>query len=278
MSRILIITHTHDDFLNREYLLRSLMSHWTGAGHQVSVVEGTDHWPEADIAILHVDLTVIPEAYCLAAQRYPVLINASTTDLRKSRYSRHLVRPGDSWRGPVIVKTELNCGGVPELRAAQLQQRHEGQIDSEDAINTFTVIEGTYPIFRSIDEVPDKLWQNPGIVAERFLPEQDQDEGYWMRAWVFLGDRERCSRLRATKPVIRGNSIIAREPAPVPDELRAVRERLGFDYGKFDFVVHDGKTILFDVNRTPHAPPAVPGIDIANAELARGLDSFLKER
>jgi hypothetical protein len=29
------------------------------------------------------------------------------------------------------------------------------------------------------------------------------------------------------------------------------REALGFDYGKFDYVEHDGEPILLDANKTP---------------------------
>jgi hypothetical protein len=64
----------------------------------------------------------------------------------------------------------------------------------------------------------------------------------------------------------------------VPDEIRAERERMGFDYGKFDFVVNDGKAVLFDANRTPHAPPPGPELAAANAELARGLEAIIRDR
>jgi hypothetical protein len=55
---------------------------------------------------------------------------------------------------------------------------------------------------------------------------------------------------------VKVGSAIAHESAQVADALRAERARLGFDYGKFDFISHDGRPILFDVNRTPGAPPA----------------------
>jgi len=113
-------------------------------------------------------------------------------------------------------------------------------------------------------------------VVERFLPEQDA-RGFWLRAWVFFGDRERCTRYCGTLPIVKSAEIIAREPVPVPDELRAERERLGFDYGKFDFVVRDGRAILFDANRTPSAPPLSPEMDASNARLAGGLDALLRK-
>ena len=37
----------------------------------------------------------------------------------------------------------------------------------------------------------------------------------------------------------------------ITDELRAWRERLRFDFGKFDYVYHGERFVLLDVNRTP---------------------------
>jgi hypothetical protein len=76
---------------------------------------------------------------------------------------------------------------------------------------------------------------------------------------------------------VKAGSILAREPVPVPDELRAERQRLGFDYGKFDFVVRDDRPILFDANRTPSSPPppVTAELTASNANLARGLDAWL---
>jgi hypothetical protein len=38
---------------------------------------------------------------------------------------------------------------------------------------------------------------------------------------------------------------------PVSEEILEVRRRLGFDYGKIDYVVHEGQVVLIDVNTTP---------------------------
>jgi hypothetical protein len=62
----------------------------------------------------------------------------------------------------------------------------------------------------------------------------------------------------------------------VPEALRAERARLGFDYGKFDFVVVDGEAVLLDANRTPSAPPPSAAMDRSNAHLAGGLDAWLE--
>jgi hypothetical protein len=274
MAHIVIVTHAHDYFGREPYLLGSIAGLWTDAGHRVTVVAGLGNWPDGDLAILHVDLSVIPQAYVEASRRYPVVVNGAVLDIRKSLVSRCLLRRDDDWTGPVIVKTDLNCGGVPELRLRHLNLREDRPAAVPARPESYSV--HPYPILESARDVPAAVWDNPGLVVERFLPEQD-DRGFWMRAWVFLGDRERCTRYLGTHPIVKAGSILAREPVPVPDELRAERQRLGFDYGKFDFVVRDDRPILFDANRTPSSPPppVTAELTASNANLARGLDAWL---
>ncbi|HET7161446.1 MAG TPA: hypothetical protein VFI32_02065 [Rhodanobacteraceae bacterium] len=274
MARLAVITHTYDNFRGRKPLLGSLAAHWAGAGHAIDVIEGLGDWPNADAAIIHVDLSVVPEAYRAAAKRYPIVLNGNATDIRKTRVSRNLLKRGDDWTGPVVVKTDLNFSGIPERFALECFRRDGKTPDLAPVPLAST--DKPYPILRSIDAVPDAIWNNPGLVVERFLPERD-GQGFWMRAWVFFGGRERCTRYCGTHPIVKTSNIIAREPAPVPDELRAERERLGFDYGKFDFVVREGRAILLDANRTPSAPPASSAIDASNADLASGLAALLRK-
>lgn len=273
MAHIVIITHLYDDFQSRDYLLRRLIGYWTDAGDRVLLATELGEWPEGDIAILHVDLSVIPAAYAEASKQYAVVVNGAARDIRKKLVSSNLVRQNDGWTGPVIVKTDLNCGGMPELRLGRILQHHGGQADVP--LGESIYMERPYPILSSAAAVPEAVWNNPGLVVERFLPEQDE-RGFWMRAWVFFGDRERCTRYLGSHPVVKSGNILARDQVPVPEELRAERARLGFDYGKFDFVVRDGKPILLDANRTPWAPPppVSPEMDTSNANLARGLHTL----
>jgi hypothetical protein len=273
MAHIVLITHTYDNFRSRKFLLGTLARHWIDSGHDVSVTAGLGNWPDADIAVMHLDISVTPLAYSEACKRYPVVVNAAATDIRKKRVSRHLVKPNDGWTGAVIVKTDLNYSGIPEMRAAE-QFRREGR---ESDLPRGPIVSTTqpYPILNSVSEVPDDVWNNEGLVVERFLPEQDA-QGYWLRVWVFLGDRERCTRYCSAQPIVKSAEVLARHAVPVPHELRVERERLGFDYGKFDFVVRDGRAILFDANRTPSAPPPSPEIDASNVHLAGGIDALLK--
>ena len=274
MAHIVVITHAYDNFRSRKFLLGTLASHWLDAGHTVSVAAVLGNWPDGDIAVLHLDISVTPVAYSEACRRYPVVVNAAATDIRKTRVSRNLVKPNDGWTGPVIVKTDLNYSGIPEMNAVEQFRREGKPVDLAPGPVVSTT--QPYPILRSAGEVPADVWNNPGLVVERFLPEQDA-RGFWLRIWVFFADRERCTRYCGTQPIIKGPNIVARERATVPDELRAERERLGFDYGKFDFVVREGKAILLDANKTPGSPPPSPEIDASNADLARGLHSMLRK-
>jgi len=274
-AHIVVVTHAFDGFRTGDYLLRTLAGYWADAGHQVSVAAGIDNLPPADIAILHVNLSVLPAAYIEACRRYPVVVNGAAVDIRKTRVSRQLVRPGDQWAGRVIVKTDLNHGGTPEMRLGELAQLHGRPCDlpAEEPVDW----EEPYPVFRSAGEVPDDVWDNPGLVVERFLPEEDA-RGFWMRVWDFCGDRERCTRFLGGDPVVKRTGSLERHPCPVPEEIRAERRRLGFDYGKFDFVVHEGEPLLLDANRTPWAPPRpwTAELEASNADLARGIEAFLQ--
>ena len=59
----------------------------------------------------------------------------------------------------------------------------------------------------------------------------------------------------------------------MPDELVALRQRLGFDFGKFGYLVYDDRAIVFDVNKTPSfaGPLDSPRI----IDLSHGIEDFL---
>jgi hypothetical protein len=270
MARVMVLSHAVDRGRIGDYLVSRLARYWLAGGHDVQAVAGLDYLPPADIAILHVDLTVVPEEYLVAIARYPVVINGAVRDISKRVVSRNLLQRGDNWAGQVFVKPDLNAGGGPEWRLFRKLAAPGTPPPPVPPPN-----EAPYFLFPSLHDMPEEVWSDHGMVVERFLPEREGDE-YCTRAWVFFGDRERCTRYRGTSNIVKSHNILAREPSPVPDELRVERERLGFDYGKFDFVFHDGKPVLFDANRTPGAPPDTLDAERGNADLAGGLDAFLK--
>ena len=265
MATIVILTHEYDPYVRGDYLLKRLSQHWQHSGHEVLVAVGLERLPKADLAVLHVDLSVVPDDYLAALRQFPRVLNGRVVDIRKRRVSKNLLSPRHRWKGAVVVKSDLNCGGLPEWAA-----RRAGVVGLHDAPSEYPGAD--YTILPSMKAVEARVWNDPTRVVERFLPERDP-RGYWLRTWVFLGPVERCTRYLSRTPIVKGRSIEDREPVPVPRPLRAERLRLGFDYGKFDFVLHQGKVVLFDANRTPAGSP--PGLDEADRLLATGIDSFL---
>jgi hypothetical protein len=272
MATIVILEHLMQKDFRQPYLAYALAERWQADGHNVLVHHGTANPPPGDIAILNVDLTVVPPAYVALLDRYPRVINGRTLDISKRSYSTQILARDSDWDGPVIVKTDRNFGGRIDARLRQrtLAAGLTPDIPAGPAMKQ-------YALLKSVAKVPENVWQTEGIIVEKFLPEKDA-RGFYMRVWLFLGEATRSFRMRADVPIIKSHHIVEREIVAVPDEMRRWRERLGFDYGKFDYVVRDGTPILIDANRTPGAPADYatnPEVAAGMALLARGIDEFL---
>ena len=256
MHHVLIVVHHHDSFDKERYVLREVAEAWRERGIRVTVARGPGERVEADLVVLHVDLTVTPAEYIAFARQYQNVINRDVADISKRAISANLVRRGDGYDGPLIVKTDRNSGGSRERmldermggprRQRWRRLRHRLPWSWQSHLPTTA-----YPVFESPRQVPRAVWYNPALVVERFLPER-RDGHYCLRTWVFLGERETNSLSYASDPVVKSHNILRREVvAEVPDELRRMRRALGFDFGKFDYALVDGKVVLYDVNRTP---------------------------
>ena len=250
MRRIVILLHENDVEAERyDYIAWALRDIWREPGHEVVAVRGLDAIPDADVLLPHLDLTVVPDAYARVLAAHPRALNRGVRDVSKSAISTRLVRPGDGYDGPVIVKTDRNHGGNPDRRllgpggwrqrAARALRRHVVRMPAN-----------AYPIFESPREVPRAMLRNPALVVERFVPEVD-DGLYCSRVYTFCGERHVCSIRRSPRPIVKSDPHAAREETPVHEEIVDLRRRLGFDYGKFDFVVHAGTPVLLDANPTP---------------------------
>ena len=255
------------------YLLFDILEEWRALGHDW-VVATPDRAEEADAAFLHVVPTIVDDEHRQLAASYSFTVNGAAWDIRKRRVSRHLLEPGADWRGPVIVKSDLNNFGKIEqlhnIRAVEAGHAppHRDLPRSTD-----------YRLYAALGDVPQPFWDDPGMVVEKFLPERNCDGTFTLRTWVFLGPRERCTRLIGPNPVSKAAQVLDYQPAEVPDEIRAERERLGFEYGKFDFVIHEGTPILLDANRTPGNPRTLQEhVKKGAANLAAGLDALLRAR
>lgn len=283
MSTLVVITHEYDQFIKvrplsrrREssYFLFDILVELERRGHRVVVTRGVPARPATgDLAILHVDATVTPDAYIDYARTYPACLNLGLADISKRVVSGAVIRGGETWAGPVIVKSNLNCGGAPEVRGNELARRARRALPFPGA----ALVED-YAMYESLSRVPDDVLENPNLVLEKFLPERDGD-GYATRFWVFCGEQERCHRYVARQRIVKGANALRNEPVAVPDELRRLRADLGFDYGKIDFVVHDGKAIVLDVNKTLGRPRKLtPTLKNEAARMADGFEDLLRQR
>jgi hypothetical protein len=265
MHRITILVHDKDTFKSTGYFLHRIATLWHQQGFQLSVQQGLGRVRDVDLAIMHVDRTVTPEPYRKMIAQYPRVLNGKVFDISKRAISRSLVRPGDGYDGPVIVKTNHNYGGIQELKDAGTR------VDERLKRSRLR-----YHVLPSPAEVPKDLWHDPVWVVERFICEKAEDL-YCLRTWMFLGDQETNSLCYSPEPIVKSRNIVRRERiADVPAELRERRRQLGFDFGKFDYAIVDGEVILYDANRTPSLGNFQPEIMMPTIELlARGIHCFL---
>jgi hypothetical protein len=270
MFRVAILIHPCSSPRLRGYWIGPIANSWRERGATVSVISDPHDRTEADVAILHVDLTRIPDDYLAWAKRFKTTVNGGVADISKRAISTNLVRRGDSFDGPVIVKTDRNCAGDPERYIAwvgRVSGRKDLRRDSanerrREARRVLRYGPGqafpNYSIYDSVDKVPEIVWRDRYLVVERFLPEREGDR-YCVRTWLFFGDRERHAIFYSRDPIVKSRSIIGHDQlGDVPEELRERRRELRFDFGKFDYTMVNGKPVLLDANRTPtfgNAPP-----------------------
>ncbi|MSQ02328.1 MAG: hypothetical protein EXR71_10635 [Myxococcales bacterium] len=243
------------------YVLWPLVDVWRESGHTVHVCHGVDAFPAADVIFLHVDLTTVPAHYLQATAGHPCVINRGVADIAKTAISTMIVTTAGAGGGPVIVKTVHNHGGKPERHLEprglarsvrdSLARRGWLPLGYRDWLDPYA-----YPIFASPADVPARVYRNPALVVERFVPEREGDL-YAIRSYSFLGDQSIAERTLSPHPIVKRRDAVAWEQIDTPAEIIALRHQLGFDFGKFDYIVHEGRPVLLDVNRTPafgHSP------------------------
>lgn len=253
-KRIAILTHARQG-LNEDYFLAAIArAFWEPAGHSVVVHAGTSTPPPADLAFLHIDLTLVPEAYRSLPASFPRTVNGSVFDISKRRIADGLVHPGDDYDGPVVVKTDLNHSGVRERALRQAEGRWlSGLRDRLPPRWRGQPPGGSYCVYDRPRLVPGWVWRSPHLVVQQLFTERRGGD-YVIHQWFFLGEAGIVSSMTGSEPLLKWVNHTALLPLhdEVPDEIRRRRVELGFDYGKFDYVVQDGRGRLLDANATPH--------------------------
>jgi len=250
-KRIAILFHKNEKNPRRKYLITFFADIWQKEGNEVIFLFGIKKFVLADLIIVHVDLSVVPDEYLEFAEQYPIVLNGKVKDIRKSTFSKHLVTKNDPYEGKVIVKSDLNYAGRPErhLQPSRFSRilskfpfgRFRGKRYFNSSLN--------YQIFDHSRLVPRAYFKNSHLVVEKFLPEMEKGL-YFSRCFYFLGDRMNCFRLASKHPIVKAINCIRIEQIESHPEVLAYRKALKFDYGHFDYTIHQGNVVLHDINKT----------------------------
>ncbi|MDX6766653.1 MAG: hypothetical protein SFU85_07675 [Candidatus Methylacidiphilales bacterium] len=262
------------------YLVSAMRPIWESWGCRILDVDSPHHWPGADAVFVHVDLTFVPSGYAKEATRYATTLNARADSIAKRTCTSGVIRSGDGYEGPVMVKTNLNHAGIPEVRQwnrqhpparwPRLTNRWPFRKNAADPPPP-SLSKESYTVFASPRLVPPGIYDNPEWVVQRFCTERYGDE-FVLREYYFLGEAE-CLRTEiGREPIFTSGRLIHHAAGPIHGELRSLRQKLGLDYGKIDYVMEDGKPFIFDVNKTIGAdtPPTKASKELASL-LAWGL-------
>jgi len=187
-------------------------------------------------------------ALCAALRARGVrILNAALHDVTKRRLhalvrraglpSAAAEREGDPDER-LIVKTNLNYGGLPEARARGSAEPGEMP---------------RYQVLRRY-RIPDELWDDPALVIERFVSNAN---GRMYRAFVAF---DRLVTLATTSPYeikrVPNDARLALEDRAVPGALqttvRTFVRSAGVDFASIDLVYADGGPFMVvDLNPTP---------------------------
>lgn len=259
---IAIMFHERDRGALREnYRIWPIAENWRRAGIDVQIVHGPKPCLEADILVPHIDCTVVPGAYWEAIKQHPRAVNSRLRDISKTAFSEHLLTADNDYDGPVIVKTNRNSGGFkdldfgrpfPQSLGDQLRKRLAWQPWMAAHCLGWTHTLKKYPTFEHISQVPPATWENSHLVVEKFFtPDRDTQGDHVLYLWIVMGNATLGRTLHSPDPFVKSaNSRLGSFTQP-PPEILAAQKRLGCDYAKIDYILHEGRPVLLDINRTP---------------------------
>jgi hypothetical protein len=192
-----------------------------------------------------------------------------------------IVGRDDGYRGPVIVKTDLNYGGMRELERRYQQGDMTSTINIQRPWRRVEWLQ-EYPVFNSPAEVPHGVWQNRKLVVEKFLPERNEAGEYVLRIWIFFGDREICFQCLSHEPVVKSvNTLRGNSSTPPPCRRRSGKPANGWaSITASSISASTAEVALYDVNRTPGfmaSGSASPEVAKSIRHLSAGLDSFIAD-
>jgi hypothetical protein len=280
-KKIAIIFHEQDRKRPGSYAVISLAHFWKAEGIDPFFVFGTKKVLPADLALVHVNLSVVPDEYLEYARDYPYALNGKVRDIRKSSFSKNRVRPDDLYEGRVIVKSNLNYAGKPERRTSgnpSVWSRFVRKLASQDPADTRQQPCFTSPldylIFDHRDLVPAEWFERTDIIVEKFLPEI-RNGSYCIRNYYFLGDRGICVMKMGVHPIVNSATTTRIERVQVHPDILSLQKTHHFDYGKFDYTLQENVPVFLDMNKTPGIGHGSCPVDpLLHREWAAGIFSY----
>ena len=234
----------------RHHMISQIEIHLNALGVETVHLYGTRHYEPADAIFVHVDLSVVPDQVRRFAARYPMQINAGARDIRKTSFADGLLDSWNTYDAPVIVKSDLNYGGVPEFFERGLLDRLARKIGRVLTGKPAPKIasKSDYRVFSTLAAVPPELF-GEGNVVQKLLLEKDGDKNL-LREYIFLGRLHYENIERSSSEIITEDDHVSCEPFVPHPRLLNLRHRMKLDYGKIDYVMIDGEPFIFDANKT----------------------------
>jgi hypothetical protein len=262
------------------YRIWSIAHTWRALGIRVETLRGAsaatqDAALACDLLVPHVDCSIRPPAYQALIERHPLAMNCRVADITKRAVSTQLLTRDDAargvWPGPVIIKTNRNCGGLPDYlhvdRAAErlrsLLARARRRVTNHPRLSPLLYPYGRtllhYPVLPSALAVPRAVWRNPHLVVERFVPERHAGQ-YVLHLWIFMGKGGFRRTIICPVPQVKARLGTTTYHEDAPPQVALAAARIGIDFGKLDYVCPEGgDPIILDVNTTPTFPGDVHG-------------------
>lgn len=237
---------------SRGYAIRFILPRLRDAGIRVRLLDRPAAKGRAEAAFLHIDLTELPEEYHGIRHLYQRTINGDALSIQRHLYSTLWLREDEAHDGPVIVKTVLNCRGLPELHWRKYQSAWTWIAHASRKLLSPGFKERecpSYRVYRSVGEVPDNVWQDERLMVEKFaFPTLDLP--VVKHRCHFLFDTELNMKQSFDDVLCSSKKILSNEVAdgPVPDAVHAVRRRLKLDYGAIDYFVVGDNAVVVDAN------------------------------
>lgn len=284
IKNINIITDKVIGFKRSSYLLNHLAIEWVRNGYRITL-SGSENPPNADLGILHVDMTVVSQDFLDACSAYPIVLNGRFIDNSKRLISKHLLSPGCDYKGAVIIKTNANYGGLHELKAKYPEgyPREFVAMNPKHPATRWSLVQHipteSYIVLESMEEVHQDIWTNPYLVVEKFTPEIDTDGLYCMRACLFFGGQEVGLLVKSRSRIIKGRDVIDRQfiPGIAPSEVQRFKKDHHMEFGRIDYVIHQGEVVILDANKTASFSQTTAN-ELANLfikPLSQGLSEFI---